>query len=70
MSITINDIKFNEMPLYCGICPAYLAGQMDKSGFCVFFEKKKYKYNNIPVRCKTLFLKGFKLGGELVIVIK
>lgn len=70
MSITINDIKFNEMPLYCGICPACLGGGMDKSSFCYFFEKKKYKYNNIPARCKTLFSKGFEIGGELVITIK
>ena len=70
MSITINDIKFNEIPWSCGSCPAFLAGSEDSGGFCIFFDKQKWRYSNIPSRCKKLFNKGFQLGGDLVIVIR
>ena len=69
MSITINGLKFSEKPWSCGSCPALLSGQEDNRGFCVLFEKQKWRYNNIPSRCDKLFDKGFLLGGDLVIVI-
>lgn len=70
MSVTINGLNFHETPCSCGSCPALLAGRADKGGFCTFFEIQKWKYNNVPSRCKKLFNKGFQIGGNLVIVIK
>jgi len=65
--ITINGFLFREIPAYCGVCPGFLAGNNDKVGFCVLFEKRKPRYNNIPKRCNALFTKGFAIGGDLVI---
>jgi hypothetical protein len=70
MDIKINGLQFEEMPWSCGSCPALNSGGFDKAGFCMFFKKQKRKYENVPKRCKTLFEKGFKMGGELVIIIK
>jgi hypothetical protein len=68
--ITINEISFKEIPEYCGICPAFLSDGRDyKMGFCSLFEKRKSKCINIPKRCKSLFVKGFNIGGDLVIVL-
>jgi len=70
MSVTINGLLFPEIPICCGFCPSWTGGDWDKKGWCVFFEKQKWRYNNIPLRCKTLFEKGFQIGGGLVIVVK
>lgn len=71
MSITINGVQFKEKPYSCGSCPAFLAGSEDSGGFCIFFEKQKWRYNNVPSRCQKLFDKGFEVdGGDFVIVIK
>lgn len=70
MSIVINGLKFKEIPPCCGYCPAFHSGRDDNRGFCIFFDKQKCRYNNIPSRCRKLLEKGFKIGGELVIVIK
>lgn len=70
MSIVINGIRFREIPLCCGYCPAFLSGKKDNRGFYIFFNKQKWKYNNISSRCKKLFEKGFQIGGELLIVVK
>ncbi|MDR1339386.1 MAG: hypothetical protein LBK58_04965 [Prevotellaceae bacterium] len=69
--IAINDISFNEIPEFCGNCPALLSGRYDKMGYCSLFEKQKSKCVSIPKRCKTIFAKGFETGGnDLVIVSK
>lgn len=70
MGIIINCIRFHEIPLCCGYCPAFLSGKKDNRGFCIFFDKQKQKYNNISSRCKKLFEKGFQIGDELAIVVK
>lgn len=66
--ITINGVKFTEIPCICSVCKFYLGGKNDTAGFCMMFHKQKRKFDNIPSRCKKLFEKGFALGGDLVIV--
>lgn len=68
--ITINGKKFDDLPSFCGVCPALLIGGNDTRGMCTFFEKRKNRYDNVPIRCRELFVKGFALGGDLVIVLK
>ena len=68
--MTINGKTFYEMPTMCGTCPFFLAGREDTMGFCTAFSKHKSRWANVPKRCKELFDKAFKLGGDLVIVIK
>ena len=68
--MTINGQTFYEMPTMCGTCPFFLAGREDTMGFCTCFNKHKSRWANVPKRCKELFDKAFKLGGDLVIVIK
>lgn len=68
--MTINGKTFHEMPTMCGSCPFFLAGCEDTMGWCTAFDKHKSRWANVPKRCSTLFEKAFKLGGDLVIVIK
>lgn len=68
--ITINGVAFYEPPAMCGNCPALVIGRNDARGFCTFFEKRKNRWDNTPKRCNELFVKGFALGGDLVITIK
>lgn len=68
--ITINGIKFYESPHCCGECPAIILGKNDDRGFCMFFEKRKNRFDGIPKRCQELFKKGFEQGGDLVITLK
>lgn len=68
--MTINGLKFTELPAFCGGCPALLIGGRDTRGMCMFFEKRKNRWDTVPNRCKQLFVKGFALGGDLVIVLK
>jgi len=69
-SITINGTIFKEVPCSCYACPWWAGGRDDKSGWCVTFQKRKWRYDNVPKRCRELFEKGFKIGGDLVIIIK
>ena len=68
--MTINGKTFYEMPTMCGVCPFFLAGREDTMGWCTAFSKHKSRWANIPKRCSDLFEKGFKIGGDLVIVMK
>jgi len=68
--MTINGHTFYEMPTICGSCPFFLAGREDTMGWCTAFSKHKSRWANVPKRCKDLFEKAFKIGGDLVIVIK
>lgn len=68
--MTINGRTFYEMPCMCGVCPFFLIGGFETMGCCTLFEKHKSRYSHVPKRCSTLFDKAFKLGGDLVIVIK
>lgn len=68
--ITINGVAFYEPPTMCGSCPALIIGRNDARGFCAFFGKRKSRWDNTPERCSELFVKGFALGGDLVITIK
>lgn len=67
--ITINGVRFDEPPAYCGACPAIIIGRGDDRGFCSFFDKRKNRWDSTPKRCKELFAKGFAIGGNLVITI-
>lgn len=68
--ITINGIRFNELPAFCGVCPAIIIGRDDARGFCMLFDKHKNRWDSVPKRCGELFAKGFALGGDLAIVRK
>lgn len=68
--IIINGIAFRDIPSYCGYCPAYIRYN-DKQGFCSWFDKQKWNYNNVPKRCAALFEKALAHGpGEYVITLK
>ena len=74
--IKYTNIRFSEMPGYCGGCPAGLFGSPQHGstkGFCTLFEKKKNYYDYPPKRCKQIIEKGLaqsegKEDMELVIV--
>lgn len=68
--MTINGVKFTEPPAMCGSCPALIIGRNDARGVCSFFDKRKSRWDNTPKRCGELFVKGFALGGDLVITVK
>lgn len=69
MKMSINGIIFYGIPYTCGSCPAFIAGTNDKGGFCSLFSLQKWRYNDVPARCKKLFEKGFQIGGNLVITV-
>lgn len=78
MAFYIKDtnIRFSEMPGYCGGCPAGLFGDPhigSAVGHCVLFEKRKNYYDSPPKRCRKIIEKGLELSEgetdkELVIV--
>lgn len=68
--MTINGKKFDDLPSFCGGCPALLIGGSDARGMCTFFNKRKNRYDTVPRRCGELFVKGLALGGDLVITVK
>lgn len=68
--ITINGIKFFELPTFCGSCPAIIIGREDAKGFCSLFDRRKNRWDSVPQRCREIFAKGFAIGGDLVIVRK
>jgi len=68
--ITINGVRFDRKPEYsCYECASFSSGRNDKWGWCYLFEFTKARYSHVPKRCRTLFEKGFRIGGELVIVL-
>lgn len=78
MAFHIKDtnIRFSEMPGYCGGCPAGVFGNPHYGtavGYCALFEKRKTYYSLPPKRCKQIIEKGLTLSEgetdkELVLV--
>jgi hypothetical protein len=75
--VTINGIKFYDMPGSCGTCSAFLNGKTsqhpgDARGICVFFDETHHSWITPPRRCQKLFRKAFSMpeGSELVITVK
>jgi hypothetical protein len=78
MAFHIKDtnIRFSEMPSYCGGCPAGVFGNPHYGtavGYCALFGKRKTYYNYPPKRCRQIIEKGLELSEgetdkELVIV--
>lgn len=78
MAFHIKDtnIRFSEMPGYCGGCPAGVFGNPHYGtavGYCALFEKRKNYYDYPPKRCRQIIEKGLALSEgetdkELVLV--
>lgn len=70
MAFHIKDtnIRFSEMPGYCGGCSAGVFGNPHYGtavGYCALFEKRKNYYDNPPKRCRQIIEKGLALSeGE------
>ena len=78
MAFHIKDtnIRFSEMPGYCGGCPAGVFGNPHYGtavGYCALFEKRKTYDSYPPKRCRQIIEKGLALSEgetdkELVLV--
>jgi hypothetical protein len=70
------NVRFKEMPGYCGGCPAGIFGNPSygsSKGQCYLFGKVKNYYDNPPKRCRNIIEKGLELSDgqndmQLVIV--
>ena len=74
--VSINNLKFYDVPRSCGECSAFMNGSTQRNlslanGHCLLFDEMHNIDKNTPPRCKRLFKKAFKEfdGQELVIVI-